>query len=471
MKNNKWILAFCLSVFLIVAVLPVNSAEFYYKINENLKLHEPPIPGLLVGNEPIFKVTVEKHISTQNPQLSYITINDDIVDLITQIDESLILGYLENLTSFGPRVTGETACELAAEYIYNEFSSMGLDVRYDNWVYSGYDSNNVEATLPGIDPSSDDIYIICGHYDTVTISPGADDDGSGVAAVLAAAQIMSQYEFNHTIRFVAFSGEEEGLYGSYMYAEEVYNNGDDIKGVLNVDMIGFALDDSQAAYIKVYEDDQSEWLYDFTFAVNQIYNEYIDLQVMHNGWTWGSDHYYFWEFGYSALFYHEYKFNDYYHSSEDTIEHMNLTYDKKGTRLIIATLAELAQSSINTPPENPNIIGPTTGKPDVELVYNFSSIDPENHVIYYFIDWGDGTNTGWIGPYNSSEEISLSHVWEEKGTYIIKAKAKDLFGEESEWETLEISIPRIKIINEFLIIKLLKRLTNIFPGLKNLLQN
>jgi hypothetical protein len=151
---------------------------------------------------------------------------------------------------------------------------------------------------------------------------------------------------------------------------------------------------------------------------------------------------------------------------------MNLTYDKKGTRLIIATLAELAQNSINnTPPDNPNIIGPTKGKPDVELVYNFSSIDPENHVIYYFIDWSDGTNTGWIGPYNSSEEISLGHVWEDKGTYIIKAKAKDLLGEDSEWGTLEISIPRIKIINEFHIIKFLKRLANIFPCLKNLLLN
>jgi hypothetical protein len=235
-------------------------------------------------------------------------------------------------------------------------------------------------------------------------------------------------------------------------------------------MIGFALNDNQAAYIKVYEDDQSEWLYDFTFAINQIYDEYIDLQLIHKGFTWGSDHYYFWEFGYSALFYHEYEFNHYYHSSDDTIEHMNLTYDKKGTRLIIATLAELANlSSINTPPDTPNITGSTTGKPEVEHIYNFSSIDPENHVIYYYIDWGDTTNTGWIGSYNSSEEISLSHVWEEKGTYIIKAKAKDILGAESEWGTLEISIPRFRIINEMFIMKMLKRFANIFPVLKNLL--
>jgi hypothetical protein len=347
---------------------------------------------------------------------------------------------------------------------------MGLEVRYHNWIYGGYDSNNVEATLAGVNPSSDDIYIICGHYDTVYDSPGADDDGSGVAAVLAAAKVMSQCEFNNTIRFVAFSGEEEGLYGSYMYAQDAYNNGDDIKGVLNVDMIGFALNDEQASYIKIYEDDISEWLYDFTFSINQLYDEYIDLQLIHSGWSWGSDHYYFWEFGYSAIFFHEYEFNDYYHSSEDTIEHMNLTYDKKGNRLIIATLAELAQiSSINSPPAKPNISGPAHGKPKIEHEYNFSTIDPEDNKVYYYIDWGDTTNTGWIGPYNSGEEINLSRIWEEKGTYIIKAKAKDFLGAESDWKTLEIKILRSRLINDRLVLRILERLSNVFPILKYLL--
>jgi hypothetical protein len=478
MKNKKWIVLYCVSIFLIASVLPVSGNEINtnkiisYKINEYLETDEPPLPGLMVSNEPIFKVEIKKPIEDQYPQISPVAISDDVVDLITQIDESLILGYLENLTSFGPRVTGETGCEESAGYIYNEFSNMGLEVRYHNWIYGGYDSNNVEATLAGSDPNSDDIYIICGHYDTVPTSPGADDDGSGVAAVLAAAKVMSQCEFNNTIRFVAFSGEEEGLYGSYMYAQDAYNNDDDIKGVLNVDMIGFALNDEQASYIKIYEDDASEWLYDFTFSVNQLYDEYIDLELMHDGWSWGSDHYYFWESGYNAIFYHEYKFNDYYHSSQDTIEHMNLTYDKKGTRLIVATLAELAYiSSINSSPEKPNITGSTSGKPKIEHIYNFSSVDPEGNKVYYYIDWGDTTNTGWIGPYNSGEEINLSHIWDKKGTYIIKAKAKDILGAESDWGTLEITIPRFRIINDKLILRILERFSNIFLVLKYLLQN
>ena len=58
---------------------------------------------------------------------------------------------------------------------------------------------------------------------------------------------------------------------------------------------------------------------------------------------WGSDHYYFWEYGYDAVFYAEYNFNDYYHSDEDIIENMNITYATRFSRLILATLAEMAQ--------------------------------------------------------------------------------------------------------------------------------
>jgi len=395
----------------------------------------PPIPGNMNGNEPIFDVGYIKPISDSPPEITDVTMDVDIVNLITQIDESMILGYLQDLTSFGPRVTGETGCVQASEYLYNEFVSMGLEVRYHNWIYGGYDSNNVEATLPGADPTSDDIYIICGHYDTVPEAPGADDDGSGVAAVLAAAYVMSQCEFNHTIRFVAFSGEEEGLFGSYMYAQEAYNNGDDIKGVLNADMIGFALNDYQASYLNIFEDDVSEWLYDFTFTINQQYDEYIDLQLIHSGWSWGSDHYYFWEYGYSALFYHEFEFNHYYHSSNDIIENMNLTYDMKGTRLIIATLASLAlMDTMNSPPSPPIIHGPHYGKINVDYSFSIGPVtDPDGDSFYGLWDWGDGNDSGWLGPYTNGQIITATHKWSEPGTYEIRAKVKDIFGAVSNW--------------------------------------
>jgi len=72
----------------------------------------------------------------------------------------------------------------------------------------------------------------------------------------------------------------------------------------------------------------------------------------------------------------------------------------------------------------------------------FVSTDPDGDDVYYYIDWGDGTNSSWIGPYNPGEEISLSHAWNEKGTYVISAKCKDSNDVESDWNTLEISMPK-----------------------------
>lgn len=67
--------------------------------------------------------------------------------------------------------------------------------------------------------------------------------------------------------------------------------------------------------------------------------------------------------------------------------------------------------------------------------------DPEDDDVYYFIDWGDSTNSGWIGPNVSSEVITLYHTWNNRGTYTIKAKAKDIYGWESDWATLKVRMP------------------------------
>jgi hypothetical protein len=97
----------------------------------------------------------------------------------------------------------------------------------------------------------------------------------------------------------------------------------------------------------------------------------------------------------------------------------------------------------NQPPETPERpSGPTSGKINVEYTYTARTVDPDGDEIYYLFDWGDGTNSGWLGPYNSGETISVSHRWEELGNYQIRVKAKDVFGEESDWsDPLPISMP------------------------------
>ncbi|MDH7517080.1 MAG: hypothetical protein QHH19_01870 [Candidatus Thermoplasmatota archaeon] len=85
----------------------------------------------------------------------------------------------------------------------------------------------------------------------------------------------------------------------------------------------------------------------------------------------------------------------------------------------------------NLPPAIPSQpSGPTTGNKNIQYNYSTSTTDPENEQIYYLFDWGDGTNSGWIGPYSSGAIGSASHSWNNYGTYQVKAKAKDIYGAE-----------------------------------------
>ncbi len=88
----------------------------------------------------------------------------------------------------------------------------------------------------------------------------------------------------------------------------------------------------------------------------------------------------------------------------------------------------------NAPPEKPEQPdGPTEGVTEVEYEYTSTAIEPEGEKIYYLFDWGDGTDSGWIGPYNSGQEGKASHSWEEEGYYDVKVKAKDENGGEGPW--------------------------------------
>jgi len=98
-------------------------------------------------------------------------------------------------------------------------------------------------------------------------------------------------------------------------------------------------------------------------------------------------------------------------------------------------------SSINYSPETPVITGQQYGDIGEECTYNFSTRDADMDDVFYYIDWGDGTNSSWVGPYNSSETGGANHTWASSGTYQVKVKAKDTFQAESPWsDTLSVQI-------------------------------
>ena len=95
----------------------------------------------------------------------------------------------------------------------------------------------------------------------------------------------------------------------------------------------------------------------------------------------------------------------------------------------------------NDPPEPPLIGGKTSGEAGEIYEYSFMTIDQQGDNVSYYIDWGDNITYGWTDFESSGTEIMLSHLWEEEGTYLIKARAKDDFNNISEWSILEIEMP------------------------------
>ena len=87
--------------------------------------------------------------------------------------------------------------------------------------------------------------------------------------------------------------------------------------------------------------------------------------------------------------------------------------------------------------------GPSSGKVNEEHTYTTLTTDPDGNQIYYMFDWGDYTNSGWLGPFGSGEECSASHIWFEQGSYQVRVKAQDSNGAESDWsDPLPVSMPK-----------------------------
>jgi len=106
----------------------------------------------------------------------------------------------------------------------------------------------------------------------------------------------------------------------------------------------------------------------------------------------------------------------------------------------------------NDPPQILGINGTTSGKVGVEYEYCIELTDTEQDDFYVFWDWGDGDTSGWLGPFEYVEEICNTHSWDTEGKYTVKAKVKDIWGGESDWAELEITMPRNIMLfnNQFL---------------------
>lgn len=250
-----------------------------------------------------------------------------------------------------------TAIDRALEYAQQHFEKLGLKterVPFSLFCRAGL-SHNIEAILPGTE--SQQSVLITAHLDSTTfsissggIAPGADDNASGSSAVLEAARILSQYKFKHTIRFVLFTGEEQGLIGSRAYAGKLASEGVQILGVLNMDMIGYDSDSNGAFEVHAGTREGSVKLADLLVQTLSAYEIKLAPEVLEAGATNRSDHASFWSRGYPAVLVIEDSeygetddFNPYYHSTADTLDKLDLSYAKRIAQAVIGVAAQLAE--------------------------------------------------------------------------------------------------------------------------------
>ncbi len=277
-----------------------------------------------------------------------------VEDMLQNFDENLAIEEFINLVSYAEsRYSSNIGCFSSVERAYNLFQELGLDPEYQ--YYSSKYAPNVVAKLEGI-REPDKIFILIAHIDDMPKTPpapGANDNGSGSAMVINLAKILSNYRFAYTIKFLLVTGEEQGLIGSTYYAYNSHQNGEDILGVLNADMIGWEGDGKPTSEdLDLSYDDNSEALAQIFEEVYQLYDGLIPPLLIYCPTNYYSDHYSFWVKGYPAIMgitdnegiCNKKGSYPYYHTHRDTVENCgNLDFFIKTQRTYMAILAHLSK--------------------------------------------------------------------------------------------------------------------------------
>lgn len=289
-----------------------------------------------------------------------------IAAMIAQVHSSTATDYIRQLSGEVAVTIGGSAYTLATrhtnsgtpiqkatQYVYEFLQARGLTASYHTWTRCGISNRNVIGSKTGAQLPNE-IVLVTAHLDDMpsgALAPGADDNASGSVGVMMAAEILSAHQFKRTIRFVFFTGEEQGMCGSAAYASYVAGLGENIVAVYNMDMI--AWDKVGAPTLRLHTRTTSNPGYsaDLTIAntfVNVV-NNYglggvLSPSVTADGDS-ASDHASFWNRGYAGIMAIEDDYNDfnaYYHTTNDRVTAINATYFTNYLKASLGVIAHLA---------------------------------------------------------------------------------------------------------------------------------
>jgi hypothetical protein len=338
---------------------------------EGTMRHLRVLIGLLAFSLPVFSVG--------GPVPPDVT--DDIAAMVQDVSRDNVRAILEKLASFTTRHVLSSDKEgfgirASAGWLHAQFSALSprLQVSFDAYDLPAQGGRlsrdvtlrNVVAVLPGRHSGDKErIFLVNAHYDSLARpgeghprdgfdhpAPGVNDDGSGIAALLEMARVLSRGEFDATIHFVAFSGEEVGLVGSTLMAARMKKEGRRIDGVITLDMIGnvrggdgFVDNRRLRVFSDGPEDSPSRQLARYAKRVGERYfpSAEIDCVFRADRFGRGGDHTPFVLEGWPGIRMMEARENySRQHTADDTLENMDLDYCTRNIRITAAVLASLA---------------------------------------------------------------------------------------------------------------------------------
>jgi hypothetical protein len=412
-----------------------------------------------------------------------------IAEMVNEVSSDSLRSYINKLVSFGTRHTMSSVTDknrgigAAREWVVQRFKEFGkqsggrMTAFVDTTIIQPdgrridvpLNLGNAMGILKGTDTADKRIYIISGHLDSrvtdvmnrTADAPGANDDGSGVAAVMECARIMSKRSFPATIIFVAVSGEEQSLYGSGYLAEKAKKEGWNIDAVLNNDIMGsnnssetniidntrlrvfseaFSVQDtgriiSNIRNLGLENDGRPRQLARYVKEIGERYVDNLQIVMVYRNdrFLRGGDHTPFVQKGFAAVRLTEMNEN-YLHQHQDLrtekgvvygdlAEFMDFEYLRKNTAVNLANLANLAKA--------PSV--PTDVKIDVKNLTNYSILNwkaPANGKTKgYYVLIRETTSAVWQKKiYTESLNISIPYS---KDNYFFAVQAVSADGNES----------------------------------------
>ncbi|MBF0501226.1 MAG: M28 family peptidase [Candidatus Riflebacteria bacterium] len=271
---------------------------------------------------------------------------DLISPLLDRLDIEAFKADVKALSDLKTRYTYSKGADAALVYCEKKFQELGLKTRRQSFTSNGTSRDNLEAVQPGFDQSNSGEVFIIAHLDSTspnasTLAPGADDNGSGAAGVLALARFMKGLKGRAGVRFILVLGEEQGMLGSKAYVASLSPvELAKLRGAINMDMIAF---DAQPPLSAVLE--TADFNGQMADQMSELAARYTSLttQISYN-W-WGSDHVSFLKKNIPSVLTieSEYSDNANYHQVTDTPDHMNNDLALQMLRLNAASICEMAE--------------------------------------------------------------------------------------------------------------------------------